>query len=762
MNKAITDGVLLMPPAFADGLDVYSSGDGTPGSDTYANATNAAFVSADQDFGGTLEMLKTQSTQTLRYMGQTPLLPGCYLRVSAKVKAISGNLPSVRIAGYPALGDGSKVTGVPEFGPATPLMGYGQVVEISAIIGAGSRGGVDMVWGPDAVYGHLGLDLIGQSGGVVRIDDIQIEDVTSVFLRDLVSLIDVTDYGAVGDGVTDCTTAFEAANAAANGRTVFVPTGTFLLNGDVTFDTPVKFEGKVTMPATAQLLLRRNFDLPNYIEAFEDEEVAFLKAFQALLNSSDHESLDLGGRKVYVLKPLDMQAAVPDRSSFATRRVIRNGQLEAGLSTAWDTVEVTSQASYSPSNANRLTGVTNVANVPVGALVEGTGVGREVYVLSKNEVTQEVTLNAPLYDAAGTQNFTFRKFQYLIDFSGFSQLSKFVMADIEFQCNNRCSGVMLAPSGSTFHMRDCFISRPMDRGLTSTGTGCQGMFVDRCQFLSSEESELVPNRKTIALNTNANDVKLRDNRATQFRHFALVAGQNSIISGNHFFQGDSVSNGIRSAGLVLTSPHSSSIVTGNYVDNCFIEWSNEQDPEPEFNTEYSFSSLSITDNIFLSGDVAPWFSYIVIKPHGAGHFLSGVNITGNRFRSIIGAIDRVERVDTTFADLNISRCRDVVMKGNSFHAVTAQVQNAAEIEFTQNSLSDSWDIDTSGYLPFGGQALNVDSVVAQGAIKDASDLTQYAMPYVQQIQGPNRDRIRVVWPTPVKGKVLVVVRMDNR
>tara|TARA_R110002094_G_scaffold193849_1_gene167383 strand:- start:538 stop:2826 length:2289 start_codon:yes stop_codon:yes gene_type:complete len=762
MNKAITDGVLLMPPAFADGLDVYSSGDGTPGSDTYANASNAAFVPADQDFGGSLEVLKTQSTQMLRYMGQTPLLPGCYLRVSAKVKAISGNLPSVRIAGYPALGDGTKVAGVPEFGPATPLTAYGEVIEVSAIIGAGARGGVDMVWGADAVYGHLGLDLIGQNGGIVRIDDLQVEDITSVFLRDLLSLVDVTDYGAVGDGTTDNTGAFEAANAAANGRTVFIPSGTFLLNGDVTFDTPVKFEGKVTMPAAAQLLLRRNFDLPNYIEAFEDEEVAFLKAFQALLNNSDHESLDMGGRKVYVYNPLDMQAAVPDRNSFATRRVIRNGQLEAGPSTAWDTVVATSQATYSPSNSNRLTAVSNVANVPVGALVEGTGVGREVYVLSKDVATQQVTLNAPLFDAAGTQNFTFRKFQYLIDFSGFSQLSKFVIADVEFQCNNRCSGVMLAPSGSTFHLRDCFISRPMDRGLTSIGSGCQGMFVDRCQFLSSEESELVPNRKTIALNTNANDVKLRDNRATQFRHFALVAGQNSIISGNHFFQGDSVSNGIRSAGLVLTATHSSSIVTGNYVDNCFIEWSNEQDPAPEYNTEYSFSSLSITDNIFLSGDVAPWFSYIVVKPHGAGHFLSGVSITGNRFRSIIGAIDRAERVDTTYADLDISRCNNIVMKGNSFHAVTAKVQNAAEIEFTQNTPSDSWDIDASEYLPFGGQALNVDSVVAQGAIRDASNVTQYDMPYVQQIQGTNRDRIRVVWPTPVKGKVLVVVRMDNR
>jgi hypothetical protein len=30
MNKAISDGVLLTLPAFATGLDVWSSGDGTP------------------------------------------------------------------------------------------------------------------------------------------------------------------------------------------------------------------------------------------------------------------------------------------------------------------------------------------------------------------------------------------------------------------------------------------------------------------------------------------------------------------------------------------------------------------------------------------------------------------------------------------------------------------------------------------------------------------------------------------------------------
>ena len=99
MNKAITDGLVFMPPDFSDGLGVWSSEDGTPGAATYDGAVNAALVPADQDFGGCIELLKTDNTQKLRYMGQTTILPGCYLRVTARVKPISGNLPSVRIAG---------------------------------------------------------------------------------------------------------------------------------------------------------------------------------------------------------------------------------------------------------------------------------------------------------------------------------------------------------------------------------------------------------------------------------------------------------------------------------------------------------------------------------------------------------------------------------------------------------------------------------------------------------------------------------------
>ena len=77
MNKAITDGIVFNPLPFSAGLGLWSSQDGTPGSDTYAISGSGTFVAADQDFGGCLELLKNDTVQQVRYMGETPVLPGC-------------------------------------------------------------------------------------------------------------------------------------------------------------------------------------------------------------------------------------------------------------------------------------------------------------------------------------------------------------------------------------------------------------------------------------------------------------------------------------------------------------------------------------------------------------------------------------------------------------------------------------------------------------------------------------------------------------
>ena len=760
MNKAITDGVVLMPLPFAAGLGVWSSGDGTPGSDTYAISGSGVFVSADQDFGGCLEVLKDTATSYVRYMGETPVLSGCYLQVRATVKAVAGPLPAVRISGWAGKAGGSAATGLTTVGPSTQLTTYGDVVEITAIIAIADKTGVDMVW-DGASYGHLGIDLTGASGGLVRIDDIVVEDVTSYFARDMMSVVDVRDYGAKGDGTTDDTAAFEAADAAANGRTILVSEGFFELSQDVTLDSKVKFEGTITQPDDKRFILQKGYNFESYLDAFGDEERAFKKAYQALLNFADHESLDLCGRRISLSAPMDMQAADPNRPTFATRRVIRNGQFEAMGASGWDAQSVTSAGTYNTANRTRLTNVTNVANVQIGSLVLGTEVGREVYVTGRSISAQIVYISQPLYDAAGTQTYTFKRFKYLLDFSGYDSLSQFMLDDIEFQCNGKASGVMLAPDCLTFHVRDCFITKPLDRGITSIGTGCQGMMIDRCQFNSNETALDVQDRVSIALNTNANDVKIRDNRSMMFRHFAVLGGATMLLTGNHWFQGDTQQDGVRMAGVVVTTPNPSASINNNYTDNAILEWTNEHSAEPALGTQFSFGGMNVTNNMFFASNVATSFKFIVIKPYGPGHFIHGFSVTGNTFRVINGYIDRVENVDTTFADLEFSRMRTVDFTANAFHGVTNEVFNPAYLTHTQSTASSTWTLDTEPYLPFEGRARLVDSVVASGTLRNSGNSAIYVTPSVATSQGSNSRQVKLGWGSAVKGAVRYIVRMDN-
>ncbi len=760
MNKAITDGLVLTPPAFSQGLDVWSRGDGTPGTATYDGFASAAYVPGDIDFAGCLEILKTEATQTLRYMGDTPVLPGCYLKVTARVKAVSGNLPAVQIAAFAAQAGGTAIPGVVTTGTAVQLTEYGEIVEVSAIIGNGTRTGVDMAWGPDAIYGHFGLDLTGPSGGVVRIDDLIIEDFTSAFLRTMMDWVDVKDFGAIGDGITDNTAAFEAADAAANGGSVLVSDGVFYLADNVAFESDVRFQGTVTMPDDRHLGLRQNFELDSYIDAFGDELLGFKKAFQALIKFSDHEGLDMRGRAIAVDGPIDMQACVPDVTSFANRRVIRNGIFDAISSTNWDTASVTSSGTYNTGNPLNLTGVTNVANIEVGSLVTGTGVGREIYVTETNLGTQTVTLSQPLYGAVGTQTYTFTRFRYMLDFSGFDSMSRFNIAEIEIKCDGIASGVMLSKAGLIWHIRDCYINRPLNRGITSIGSACQGLLVDRCQFLSNEQAELSQNRVSIGFNVNSNDAKIRDCRAARFAHWGILHGSGHLIQGNHFFQGDNVNGGARQAGLVMTTSNGRQVITGNYIDNCFIEWNNEHDAEPDFSSELSFGSMSITGNNFTSLNSASWMTFIVVKPYGTGHFVNGLSVTGNTFKAVGGNIDRVDLLDSSIAFLDLTRFRNISWVDNTYHQIEQWTASPVVLQFDQDTAATTWVCDFTDWLPFGGEAQNFTSVVPVGPLLNASDGVEFVSPYGDVSEGTSGGEIHLIWPTAVKGTVNVTARVD--
>ena len=284
MNQVITEGLQLMPPAFAEGLAQWSREDGRPNQDTYATAANAALVAADADFGTCLEIVKIESTTRLRFTGETPIRAGLYLQIRARIKLISGTAAVARIGAWAGSAANTNIAGVAQFGPSRAVDTFGEVVELSAIVGVGARTGVDMVWGGSAVFGHFGIDIIGDNGGVFRIEDIEITDATDIYYRELMDWVDVTDFGAIGDGITDSRAAFAAADQAAQGREILVPAGVYFIGSTLGLDARVRFEGRVVMPEAARLALNQNFDLNGYADAFGDAELGLRKGIQTLLN----------------------------------------------------------------------------------------------------------------------------------------------------------------------------------------------------------------------------------------------------------------------------------------------------------------------------------------------------------------------------------------------------------------------------------------------------------------------------------------------
>lgn len=762
MNIAITNGLVLMPPAFRGGLNAWSMTNGTPGSATWASADNGALVPADQDFGTCLEVMKQQTTTSIRFMGETPMIPGVYLRISARIKAVAGALCSARIAGWAGNGSRAHVDDLAEVGPTVPLTAYGEVVEISAIVGVGSRQGVDMAWGTAPVYGHFGLDLVGANGGAFRIESIRIEDVTAAFIPSLIDWVDVRDFGARGDNVTNDRAAFVAADNAANGGSILVPEGTFFISGDLGINSPIRFKGTIRTPVETRISFLQSFDFPTYADAFGDETLGMKKALQALFGYTDHVSLDLCGRRVDLVEPLVVGVLAPSLTGFSNRRVISNGSLSAKPGTAWDTGKWTSTATYDPAQPLRLSNVANVAAIEVGSRVIGNGVGREVYVNAKDVAARTLTLSQALYGGAGTRSYNFERYRYLFDFSGVEQLSRLNFVDLDLNCEGIASGIMLPPKGDMIALRDCYVTKPRDRGITSIGRGCQDMLVDRCQFLSNEMDLPAQQRTTIAINVNAKDVKVRDNRFVRFAHFMVADGGGHIISGNHWFQGDGSGEGLRYAGLVLTQPNAQTTINGNYIDNASIEWTNEHSAEPNFTgSEFSFGGLTINGNTCLCSNTAAWFTWLTVKPYGTGHFIHGLTVTSNVFKALYGDIDRIERVDTSIADLNYNNMRNLQFEGNTFNGVKSYVSNPLMLQHNQTSAATAWTLPVIEGLPFKGWAKSIQSVIAETAITNSAGTRVDATPWVQVEVGTSRRQIRLNWPSAVKGRVCVYARMDR-
>jgi hypothetical protein len=101
------------------------------------------------------------------------------------------------------------------------------------------------------------------AGDVVRLQK-DVTDTAASYVIDLVDLenvpsplpaptnsLSVTSFGAVGDGTTDCTAAFQSCiNAAAGLKTVWIPAGTYVISGTISLPSNTSLQGAGMWHAT--------------------------------------------------------------------------------------------------------------------------------------------------------------------------------------------------------------------------------------------------------------------------------------------------------------------------------------------------------------------------------------------------------------------------------------------------------------------------------------------------------------------------------
>ena len=151
----------------------------------------------------------------------------------------------------------------------------------------------------------------------------------------------------------------------------------------------------------------------------------------------------------------------------------------------------------------------------------------------------------------------------------------------------------------------------------------------------------------------------------------------------------------------------------------------------------------------------------MIKPFGSGHFIQGLNVVGNTFKSINGQIERIERVDDSIASLEHGLARLINFSGNTFNGVQQLTINPVTLEFSQNDNASVWSLGIGGFLPFQGYVRTVSSVIPEGELLTTGAARVYDMPSVTPLDGANQNQVRLGWSVPTRGRVQVTARCDK-
>ena len=757
MTLDMIGGASIIPHKFIEGLEKWRSdlrNKNAPKLDTFENIS--INLGGNDDYAK-LSLAKNQDSIQLVHDEPIPISDTQYLEVKFSVTLLTGVSPSLRVIATPSTQTKSAISGFAQNGPSQELLS-GVTTEISAIIGPGARPGVDLVWTNNSKFLMFGIEIFGANGANLLIDNISITDVSGAFMAVHSGIVDIRDFGGIGDGATDCFDAFATADSLANGRTIYIPEGDFYISKKITIHALLQCKGRIIADKTTPIMLAGRFDLESYIHAFKDDVVAFEKAFQALFMFSDHTTLDMRGRIVTLTKPIRLCELLPDSSKFTKNRVLLNGSLDCSNSPDWNASSVQGKASYDESTASKLlTDVENIEQVEIGSHVHGTGVGREIYVIDKDVIAKTVTLTHELYGANSRQTYTFTRFRFLLDLSEVDWIANFHLMNMEFSCRKTASAIMLSKDGIANKIVHCIIGAPGDRGICSYGFGCNGITIESCQLGSWEWSVPANERRTIGICTHSGDMKIRNNRGVYFRHFMVIARGGHIIMGNHFFAENPDASLERNAGIVFSSGGTKTTFTGNYVDHCWIELGFEHNGGALERGNKNFEGIQILGNIFTGKTVASGSPnhFIVLAPLGENCKIMSMNVCNNMFINYGHLLTKVEGVNESIGTIDWSKTTQLCFENNTFSGFEEETWSPIVRKVSKTSATKTWEFDFQNQLPFNSFARSITSIVGN------SDLNPINMPVAEVERGTNKTKVALLFDTATKGSATITVSANS-
>ena len=386
-------------------------------------------------------------------------------------------------------------------------------------------------------------------------------------------IINVKDFGAVGDGVTDDTAAIQAAiNASNNVEPVLIPKGNYVLKSTITAFCPVIFNGVISVSSLSSV----RFKLKSQPIVFNDYRKIYMGTEWTNPNS--------------LLAGIALQRAV-DELAESPRYHTLDGE---GASIALGhSIKVNSF----PALFGRFKTIQNLTVV----LSAGFGI--------RDTTTQAVTTSAQAYafdiNAPTTSAFF-----------GFS----FNNVTIYGQKNGNGIYYGIQDNNQESSIVNCNFTNFYNKGIKSI----HPLSISKCRLTGGEYNLRDADRITTGIELYAGDSEIIDTTVSYCKTGIYAEGASLTLMNVHSFNG---STDNESPILWVNNPNADMRATGCYFDNGPI-WI-----YPLSSVSDTFGRCTFDSSVFTwAGKSAGNRSWIVAKPTQSGAKLRGIITTGCQFR----------------------------------------------------------------------------------------------------------------------------------